>query len=47
MTKKDKRYKRPLDNYMEKYKGIFKRVLVYVIAFLICYGMYELYQYLF
>ena len=36
MTKKDKRYNTPLDNYTNKYKGAFKLGLVYVITFLIC-----------
>ena len=35
-----------MQNLTDKYKGTFKLGLVYVVAFLICYGIYEIYQYL-
>lgn len=41
--KKDKRYNTQLDNYTDKYSGTFKLGLVYVIIFLIGYGLYTLY----
>ena len=41
--KKDKRYNTTLDNYTHKYSDTFKLGLLYVVIFLIGYGLYTLY----